>query len=49
MALDSLKRSCFLTQAAEAFHRQFRPGLYMDPEVFQSKVWEPMRKAIPRP
>jgi hypothetical protein len=36
-----------LTQAAEAFHRQFRPGLYMDPEAFMSKVLEPMRKAIP--
>ena len=36
-----------LTQAAEAFHRQFRPGLYMDPEAFMSKVREPMRKAIP--
>lgn len=37
-----------LTQAAEAFHRQFRPGLYMEPHAFASEVLEPLRKAVPQ-
>ena len=36
-----------LTQAAEAFHRRFYPGLYMDEEAFETNVFQPLKKAMP--
>jgi hypothetical protein len=35
-----------LTQAVEAFHRQFRPGAYMDQETFDKEVVPPLEKAV---
>jgi hypothetical protein len=36
-----------LTQAAEAFHRRFYPGLYMDEAAFKAEVLKPLTAAIP--
>jgi len=36
-----------LTQAAEAFHRRFYPGLYMDEVRFKTEVFEPLKAAMP--
>lgn len=36
-----------LTQAAEAFHRRFYPGLYMDEATFETEVFKPLKAAIP--
>lgn len=36
-----------LTQAAEAFHRRFCPGLYMDEATFETEVFKPLKAAIP--
>jgi hypothetical protein len=36
-----------LTQAAEAFHRRFYPGLYMDTQDFALSVFEPLKASIP--
>lgn len=36
-----------LTQAAEAFHRRFYSGLYMDEVRFKTEVLEPLTAAIP--
>jgi hypothetical protein len=36
-----------LTQAAEAFHRRFCSGLYMDEAMFEKEVLEPLKAAIP--
>lgn len=36
-----------LTQSAEAFHRRFYPGLYMDEARFKTEVLEPLTAAIP--
>ncbi len=37
-----------LTQALEAFHRRFRDGSYMDEELFQRDILEPIIAAIPK-
>ena len=37
-----------LTQAAEAFHRRFYPGAYMDPAAFKENVVRPLTQAIPK-
>lgn len=37
-----------LTQAVEAFHRQFRAGVYMDQQVFDTDVFRPLKVAIPK-
>jgi hypothetical protein len=37
-----------LTQGAEAFHRRFCPGDYMEPEAFEEQVRGPMTAAIPK-
>ena len=36
-----------LTQAVEAFHRRFYPGLYIDKERFDKEVLKPLTDAIP--
>ena len=36
-----------LTQAVEAFHRRFYPGLYMEQAAFETEVLEPLKAAIP--
>lgn len=36
-----------LTQAAEAFHRRYHPGFYMDEAAFKTTVLAPLEAAIP--
>lgn len=37
-----------LTQSVEAFHRQFRAGVYMDQQVFDTDIFLPLNEAIPK-